>query len=179
MNRILAFASTALFATTLAACAQGGNTGTTSSAFRHVSIADNGDVIAHATDGGDARITAAGDLDVHGKSVVVTSAQRRLLQDYHTDVLALRRDAIATGKAGVETGVHALDAVAKGLASGNADSIDSEVDGRASKVDALAHAVCQDLARLYADQGLVTAAIPAFGPYATIEPHEVSECSRD
>lgn len=179
MNRILAFATIALFATMLAACVADGNSGTTNSAFQHVSVAGNGDVIAHATDGGDARITAAGDLDIRGKNVVVTPAQRQLLQGYHTDVLALRKDAVATGKAGVETGAHALDAVARGLASGNADSIDSEIDSRASKVDALAHAVCQDLARLYAAQGQVTAAIPAFRPYATIEPHEVSECRND
>jgi hypothetical protein len=179
MNRILAFASAALLATMLAACAAGGNSGTTNSAFQHISIADNGDVIAHATDGSDARITAAGDLDIQGKNVAVTPAQRELLQSYHADAMKLRKDAVATGKAGVETGMHALDAVAKGLASGSADSIDSEVNSRANKVDTLAHAVCQDLARLYADQGQVAAAIPGFSSYATIKPHEVSECRDD
>lgn len=179
MNRILAFASSALFAAMLAACMDGGNPDTTNSAFQHISIADNGDVIAHATDGSDARITAAGDLSIRGKNVVVTPTQRELLQGYHADAIGLRKDAVATGKAGVETGMHALDAVAKGLASGSADSIDSEVNSRANKVDALAHAVCQDLARLYSDQGQVTAAIPTFSPYATIESHKVSECRSD
>jgi hypothetical protein len=179
MNRILAFASAALLATMLAACAAGGNSGTTNSAFQHISIVNNGDVIAHATDGSDARITAAGDLDIRGKNVVVTPTQRELLRGYHADAIRLRKDAVATGKAGVETGMHALDAVAKGLASGSADSIDSEVNSRANKVDALAHAVCQDLARLYAAQAQVAAAIPAFSPYATIDSHEVSECRND
>lgn len=163
----------------LAACSQGNGHDGSTSVFRHLSIAGNGDVIVHARDGSDARITAAGDLDIRGKNVAVTPAQRKLLQGYHADATTLRRDAIATGKAGVETGMHALDAVAKGLASGNPDSIDSEVNGRANKVDALAHAVCQDLARLYADQGQVTAATTTFGPYATIEPHEVSDCHGD
>ncbi|MDE2224813.1 MAG: hypothetical protein KGJ46_06010, partial [Xanthomonadaceae bacterium] len=157
-------------ATALVACSNSGNSGTTKSAFQHISIADNGDVIAHATDGSGARITAAGDLDILGKNISVTPAQRALLQGYHADAARLRKDAIATGTAGVETGMHALDAVAKGLASGNADSIDSEVNSRADKIDVLARAVCQDLARLYADQGQVTTAIPAFSPYATIEP---------
>jgi hypothetical protein len=182
MNRILTLATALLIVAivaTVAACSRGGGHGRSTSIFQHLSIADNGDVVAHARDGSDARITAAGDLDIQGKSVAVTPAQRELIKGYHADAVVLRKDAIATGKAGMATGMHAFDAVAKGLASGNADSIDSEVDGRAKKVDALANTVCQDLARLYADQGRVTAALPAFGPYATIEPHEVSECRGD
>lgn len=163
----------------LGACNHGGDHSRTTSVFQHLSIADNGDVIAHARDGSTARISAAGDLDISGKPVTVSPTGRERLQSYRADTLALRHDAIATGKAGMQTGLHALDAVAKGLASGNTDSIDSEVNSRASKVDALAHTVCHDLARLYADQGQVTAAIPAFRPYATIEPHEVSDCHTD
>jgi len=163
----------------LGACNHGGDHSRTTSVSRHLSIADNGDVIAYARDGSTARISVAGDLEIAGKPVTVSSAGRKRLQGYRSDALALRHDAIATGKAGVQTGLHALDAVAKGLASGDTDSIDSEVNSRAGKVDALAHTVCQDLARLYADQGQVTAAIPAFRPYATIERHEVSDCHTD
>jgi hypothetical protein len=179
MNRILAFATAVSLVSLLSACVAGGNSGTTDSAFQHIAIADNGDVVVHAIDGGDARITAAGDLDVRGKNVAVTPAQRGLLQAYHADALALRKNAVATGKAGMDTGMHAIDAVAKGLASGNASSIDSEVNSRAKKVDALAREVCQDLARLYEDQGAIANAIPAFGPYATIEPHEITDCHVD
>lgn len=163
----------------LGACNHGGDHSRTTSVFQHLSIADNGDVVAHARDGSAARISAAGDLEIGGKPVMATASQRRLLQSYHANALALRNDAAATGEAGMQTGLHALDAVAKGLASGDTDSIDSEVNGRARKVDALAHTVCQDLARLYADQEQVTTAIPAFRPYATIEPHEASDCHVD
>lgn len=179
MNRILTFAGIIVIGASVAACSRGDGHDRNTSVFQHLSITDNGDVIAHASGGNSARISAAGDLDIQGKSVAVTPAQRELLQSYRADALALRKDAIATGKAGVETGMHALGAVAKGLASGNTDSIDSEVNSRADKVDALAHTVCQDLARLYAAQGQVTAAIPAFSPYATIESHEVSDCRND
>ncbi|HET7222765.1 MAG TPA: hypothetical protein VFI81_06185 [Rhodanobacteraceae bacterium] len=179
MKRILTLATVLLIVATVAACSRGGGHDRSTSIFQHLSIADNGDVVAHARDGSDARITAAGDLDIQGKSLAVTPAQRELLKGYHADAVVLRKDAVATGEAGMKTGMHALDAVAKGLASGNADSIDREVDSRAKQVDALANAVCQDLARLYADQGKVAAAMPAFGPYATIEPHEVSECRGD
>jgi len=179
MKRILIPAAIVLIVASVAACSHGSGHDRNTSVFQHLSVTHNGDVMAHAHDGSSARISAAGDLDIQGKSVAVTPAQRALLQSYHADAMALRKDAMATGKAGVETGMHALDAVAKGLASGNTDSIDSEVNSRASKVDALAHTVCQDLARLYAAQGGVTTAIPAFSPYATIEPHEVSDCRND
>jgi hypothetical protein len=178
MTSLKAFAL-ALAVGLLAACSQGRGDDGHTSVFQHLSIADNGDVIAHARDGSSARISAAGDIEIGGKPITVTAAQRRLLQSYHADTLALRRDAVATGKAGIQTGLHAISAVAKGLASGNPDSIDAEVNSRAQKVDALAHGVCQDLARLYADQGQVATAIPAFNPYATIEPREVSDCDAD
>lgn len=162
----------------LAACSGDGGHERNTSVFQHLSIADSGDVIVRAHDGSSARISALGDLDLGGKRITVTSTQRRLLESYHSEVLTLRKDAVATGKAGMQTGLHALSAVAKDLASGStsSSSIDSEVNGRASKVNVLADAVCQDLARLYADQEQVASAIPAFGPYATIEPHEVSNC---
>ena len=177
MNRFLIIATAAFCITLLGACASGDDTGTSTSALQHISIARNGDVIAHAHDGSSARISATGDLEIRGRSVAVTSSQRDLLQGYHAAALALRNDAIATGKAGVETGMHALDAVAKGLASGKPDSIDAEITPRANKVDALAQTVCRDLEHLHADQTAVAAALPAFAPYATIEQREVSGCS--
>lgn len=160
----------------LAACSQGDYDHADTSVFRHLSIAKNGDVLAHARDGSSARISPAGDLVIGEKRIAGDSGQRKLLRSYYADALALRDDAVATGKAGVQTGLTAVSAVASGLASGNPDSIDPKVNAKADKVDALAQTVCRDLARLYTDQGEVTAAIPAFGPYATIEPHEVSDC---
>lgn len=160
----------------LAACSSGGRDAGHTSVFQHLSIADNGDVIAHAHGGGDARVSAAGALAIAGKPVAVNPAQRQLLQGYHADALKLQKDGIATGAAGLSTGLHALGAVATGLANGDPDSIDSKVNARADKVEALARVVCEDFARLYADQGKVTAAIPAFAPYATIEAHDVSDC---
>lgn len=168
-----------LLAPALAACSSGGHDSRSTSAFQHLSIADNGDVIAYAHDGGKARISAAGELEIAGKPVPVTPAQRQLLQGYHADAVKLQKDGIATGAAGLSTGIHALGAVATGLASGNPDSIDAKVNAKADKVEALARAVCEDLARLYTDQGKLTAAVPAFAPYATIESHDVSECHTD
>lgn len=163
----------------LAACSPDRGDSRDTSAFQHLSIEDNGDVLAYAHDGNNARISAAGELDIAGKPVSVNPAQRQLLKGYHADALMLQKDGIATGAAGLSTGIHALGAVATGLASGNPDSIDAKVNARADKVEALARTVCADLARLYADQGELAAAVPAFAPYATIKSHEVSDCHTD
>ena len=161
----------------LAACAYDSNEH--DSAFEHLSIASNGDVIAHAQDGSDARITAAGDLEIENKHVGVAPAQRGMLRAYHDGALALRNDAVAIGKAGAHTGLAALGAVATGLASGDPDSIDSKVEHETDKVDALAQTVCRDLAKLYVAQQKLVVAVPPFQPYATIESHEVSDCHHD
>jgi len=163
----------------LAACSSGGHDAGSTSVFQHLSISDNGDVIAHARDGSNARISAAGELEIAGKPVPVNPTQRQLLAGYHADAVKLQKDGIATGAAGLSTGMHALSAVASGLASGNPDSIDAKVNAKADKVEALARTVCGDLAHLYADQGQLTAAVAAFKPYATIEQHEVSDCHTD
>lgn len=168
-----------LLAPALAACTDGGQEGGTTSVFQHLSINNNGDVTAHAHDGSSARIDSAGDLEIRGKRVDVTQAQRELLKSYHADALAVRGDAIATGKAGARTGLHAVGAVVSGLASGKPDSIDAKVDASADEVRTKVRALCQDLARLYSDQGKLVVALPSFGPYATIESHEVSDCEAD
>ncbi|TAN03931.1 MAG: hypothetical protein EPN36_11015 [Rhodanobacteraceae bacterium] len=160
----------------LAACSTGNQGGTYSSAFQHLSIDSNGNVIALAHDGSKATVTAAGALAINTKSIAVTPTQRQALENYHAAAIKLLDDGIATGKAGLSTGMHAIGAVVSGLASGNPDSIDAKVNARADKVSALAENVCTDLAQLYAAQGRVAAAIPAFKPYATIAPQEISDC---
>jgi hypothetical protein len=176
MNKTATLASIVLLAAMLGACSRGSNDYTSTSAFRHLNIADNGDVIVHARNGTNARITSAGDLTIAGKPVAIDSGQRQLLVGYRTDAVALRKDAIATGKAGAKLGLNALGTVAKGLASGAPDSIDKQLQPQADKVSGLGQKVCRDLAALHAAQGKLAAAIPAFTPYATIEPHDVSEC---
>lgn len=163
----------------LTACSTADEGSSHSSVFQHLSIDNHGNVIALARDGREATVTPAGDLVISGKPLAVTLEQRQLLETYRNAALELRDDGVATGKAGVHTGIHAIGAVASGLASGDPDSIGAKVNANADKVGALAREVCKDLARLYALQGKLTVAIPAFQPYATIERREVSGCRVD
>lgn len=141
----------------------------------YISIHD-GSIAVHAPGRADADITAAGDLNISGASITVTAAQRDLLKHYYSTALTLRDHGIATGNAGIATAGKALSSVASGLASGNTDKIDSEVNASAAKVEAQAALVCTDLAELRSTQETLAGQLPAFQPYALIKANEAEDC---
>jgi hypothetical protein len=143
----------------------------------HISIHD-GSIAVHAPGRADADITAAGDLSIAGTSIPVTTPERDLLSHYYTTALTLRDHGIATGKAGVATANKALSSVASGLASGNTDKIESEVNASAAKVEAQAVLVCNDLADLRTTQETLAGQLSAFQPYALIKAQEADDCLR-
>lgn len=135
-----------------------------------------GSIAIHARGVPDAYVTAVGDMSIDGKPVALVPAQRELLKQYYAQVLRVRDDGVAAGKAGAAMGGHAISAVAAGLAHGDPDSIGPAIDARASELEKKAVAICVDLASLHASQDAVTAALPAFTPYASIDTAEVSHC---
>ncbi len=143
--------------------------------FRSISIHDHSLAI-HARGAPDATVTAAGDLSIDGKAVALTPAQRDLLQQYYAQVVAIRSDGIATGKAGAAMAGHAIGSVAAGLAHGDPDSIGPAIDARAKQVEAKAMAICDDLVVLRTKQDAIVAALPAFKPYASIDAKESMDC---
>ncbi len=146
-----------------------------SSVFNHISIHD-GSVAVHARSAPDAEVTTAGDLSIDGKVVAVTNDQRDLLKQYYAQVIAIRNDGIATGKAGAAMAGHAIGSVASGLAHGNPDSIGPAIESRAKGIEAKAMAVCNDVETLRAKQTAIASAVPAFKPYALIDANEVKDC---
>ncbi|TAM62322.1 MAG: hypothetical protein EPN49_04610 [Rhodanobacter sp.] len=163
-----------LAATCLAGCDDDGRHETIAN---YISIHD-GSIAVHAPGRADADISAAGDLSIANASVPVTAAQRDLLKHYYGAALTLRDHGIATGKAGIATAGQALKSVASGLASGNPDKIDSEVNASAARVEAQAALVCNDLADLRTAQQALAAQLPAFQPYAQIKASEADDCRR-
>ncbi|HEY8681937.1 MAG TPA: hypothetical protein VIM06_02100 [Rhodanobacter sp.] len=137
----------------------------------------DGSIAIHAHGRADANITAAGDLNIAGTKVTVTSEQRDLLKQYYITALMMRDHGIATGKAGMATAGKALSSVASGLASGNTDKIDSEVNASTANVEAHAALICNDLADLRSTQEkLLASQLPAFQPYALIKANEADDC---
>lgn len=135
-----------------------------------------GSVAVHAPGRPDADISAAGDLGIAGKAITVTAAERDLLRHYYATALAIRDHGLATGRAGMATAGKALSSVASGLASGNPDKIDAEVNASAAKVEASAALVCNDLADIHATQEKLAAELEAFRPYALIKASEADDC---
>lgn len=147
----------------------------------HVSVisfvdVDGGKVALRAPDRPDAVISAVGDLSIGTGSVSVNAAQRDLLKHYYATAVSLRDHGIATGKAGIAVAGKALGSVASGLASGNTDKIDSEVNASAAKVEAQAMLVCKDVGELRITQDALATQLPAFQPYARIKAHDVEDC---
>lgn len=145
------------------------------SGFHHLTLR-NGVLTAHAQGQPDAVIDAAGDLRIDDRPITVTPTQRDLLKKYYRDVAAIRQAGIETGKAGAAMAGHAIGAVAAGLAHGDPDSIGPKIEARAKDIKAKAMVICNDVASLRTDENAITAVLPAFKPYANIDPHEVDDC---
>jgi hypothetical protein len=154
-----------------AGCSHGHN----DSVISYIDI-HGGKVAVSAPHQDDAVISATGDLNIGAGNVPVNAAQRDLLKRYYSTAVSLRDHGIATGKAGIAVAGKALGSVASGLASGNTDKIDSEVNASAAKVEAQASLVCQDVAELRTTQDALASQLPVFAPYARIKSHDAEDC---
>lgn len=163
-----------VFAVLLASCSVD-DSGDSSGVFRHFSI-DNGSVAVHAQGVADAVVDAGGNLTIAGKSVSTSAAQRQLLARYHDSILTLRNAAVAAGKAGIKTAGKAIGSVIAGLASGNPDKIDAQVNAQAGQVAARVAELCGALREIRSTQDAIAAQIEAFRPYATISAEDVDHC---
>ncbi len=148
----------------------GGNMG-----LHHLTLR-NGVLTAHAAGQPDAVITPAGDLSIDGKPIALQPTQREMLKSYYGDVVAIRQAGIETGKEGAAMAGKAVGAVVSGLAHGDPDSIDKKVNAQAGKIEVKAMMICTSVAALGATEDGIAASLPAFKPYANIDPHEVDDC---
>ncbi len=123
-----------------------------------------------------AELSAKGDFSVGGKPVTVTAEQRALLVAYHRELGGIADAGIATGKEGARLAGKAVGAAVRGIFSGDPDRIDREVDAEARKVEAEAMKICDRLPGLYQAQQELAASLPAFRPYAGMEPDDARKC---
>ncbi|MEO5558198.1 MAG: hypothetical protein ABIO49_00800 [Dokdonella sp.] len=158
---------------TLAAC-EGSQK---NNSFTHFSVVDDTHVAIHARGAADAILAADGSLSIDGKILATTPPQQGLLEGYYRGIDAMRRDAIATGAAGIATAGTAIVSVVSGLASGDPDSIGPKVDAKAAKVDAAAAKLCADLEELRKQQEAIVVQLDAFRPYASIGTSETEDCA--
>ena len=150
--------------------------GSTSFANGRIKVSGNTATV-HVKGAPEAVIGASGSLQIGHDVIATNPAQQALLRDYYHHAAAVREHGIATGKAGAAVAGQAISSVAKGLASGNTDNIDKEVDAKASRVEQEANKICLDLVGVKAAQDALAAQLPAFNPYANvIDASATSDC---
>lgn len=142
---------------------------------------DRGDVVITARDGSVARVTPQGDLDIRGKAVTVTPGQRQLLQHYAAGIRDIQ-------DRGLEIGQHAVQMVGGMLGTlvssllvdgGDSQDLDQKMRAKAEPLKDEARALCKDVKDEKKVQDAITASLPAFQPYAVIEPHPEQSCHID
>ncbi|HEY0197756.1 MAG TPA: DUF2884 family protein [Rhodanobacter sp.] len=140
----------------------------------------DGLVTLHAKGSPDATISATGDLGIDQHAVEVNANQRSLLQQYYRNAAAVRQHGIETGKAGAAIAGQAISSVAKGIAKGDTDQIDKEIDAKTAVVTQTALKICGDLAGIKTAQDALASQLPAFKPYAAIvDAGAVIDCEKD
>jgi hypothetical protein len=154
--------------------------GSDSSLLDGAIILSNNQATLHPKDTPPALITSAGDFSIDGKSIVTDPSQRALLLQYFQNVQAVHDHGIATGKAGVAVAGEAMKSVASGLASGNTDQIDKQVNAKAKLVQESALKICSDLSGIKSAQDQLSTQLPPFKPYAHIvSADQITDCMKD
>ncbi len=173
MNVIRSLIATSLLVASISGCS-GGN-----SVFHDISIIDHTHIAVHARMAPDAHVSSDGTLSVSGKTLATTPLQQNLLRRYFASVIALHDDAIATGKAGIETAKQAIGSLATAAASRDTAGLDKSIDAKATVVDKSAARVCRDLSAIVSTQDAIAASLPAFRPYALVRERNLSDCDRN
>lgn len=129
------------------------------------------------TPGSQATITPNGDLIIDGKALPLTGAQRSDVLAYRARLIDVAQRGIEVGRQGAALGIHAAsDALSMVFAGQSGDQIKGRVDAQAATVRQAASQLCARLPALRASQQKLAAAVPAFRPYATMNPKDIEDC---
>ncbi|HEY3859142.1 MAG TPA: hypothetical protein VGM47_05955 [Gammaproteobacteria bacterium] len=144
----------------------------------------DGDVVITADDGSVARIGPTGDLSIRGKTVSVTPEQRKLLQRYALGVRDIQERGLEIGQHAVQMVGGMLGTLASALfedgdAADNDKDLDQKMKAKAEPLKEEARALCKDVKSEKQVQDQIASALPAFQPYALIEPHPEHSCHID
>ena len=128
-----------------------------------------------------AEITPLGDFLVEGRPVAIDRHQRQELLLYRGEVIAIAKAGIDIGERSAQA---ALDAVDRGLFSLMFGAITGSLERRIEKtvretVEPGVRQICLSLPALRDRQQRLSATLPAFRPYATLEADDVEDCENE
>ena len=129
-----------------------------------------------------AEITPRGDLLIDGKVQAIDAGQRRQL-------LAYRGQVIVVAKAGIDVGQRSADAALAALGEGSwvgllVGAVTGSLERRVERVvkqeiEPAVRGICRQLPAMMDSQQRLSASLPQFRPYATLEADDVANCEKD
>lgn len=125
-----------------------------------------------------AEITPAGDLLIEGTSIATTPEQKALVLAYRGELLGVVGDGMAIGMEGARVGIDAAASALKGMLSGQSgDEIGKQAGEHAkAKLKPMVEQLCTRMPGLLSAQQALSAALPEFAPYATMDQSDVDDC---
>jgi len=123
-------------------------------------------------------ITPDGDFLLDGEAVAVTPAQRALLLQHRARIIEIAEAGMDVGMQGADLAGKAMAEAFRGIFSGESEQeIERRVEAEAGGIKAAALELCERLPALYRSQQALAAALPEFGPYATMTADDIDDCS--
>lgn len=162
MKAFLILAGSVLLVVALAGCSPGINEG-----IGHRITFDSTGMKVHATGKPDAHVGRDGSLDIGGRAIDVTPAQRELLQRYYGEARATMATGKAVGRQGVQMATHGIGAAIRSIFHDDSTEMDKRMDAASANIEAAAGKLCHDVEALAATQEAIASGIPAFAPYAS------------
>lgn len=128
-----------------------------------------------------AEITPRGDFLIEGKAVAINAAQRQQLLGYRGLVIGIAKDGIDVGERAAMAAIEATDTSLFGLIVGGlTGSLERRVERTVKQhIEPMVRQICHRLPDVLASQQQLSASLPQFRPYATLERDDVDDCEKD
>lgn len=128
-----------------------------------------------------AEITPRGDFLIEGKAVAINATQRQQLLGYRGLVIDIAKDGINAGEHAAMAALEATDVSLFSLIwGGMTGSLERRVERTVKQhIEPMVRQICQRLPDVLASQQQLSASLPQFRPYATLERDDVDECEKD
>lgn len=125
-----------------------------------------------------AEITPAGDFLIDGTAQPIDARQRRELLAYRGLVVEIAKAGIDIGQRGAEAALTAVDGSWIGLMFGAmTGSLERRIERTVrQEVEPAVRGICRLLPRVMESQQRLSASLPQFRPYATLERDDIDDC---
>lgn len=128
-----------------------------------------------------AELSPDGDLLIEGELVPTTPEQRAMLLAHRHQLEGIALAGLAIGAQGADVAGTALTGIGEALFGGDEGrrAYEARIEAEAARIGDEAQKLCGLLPALYESQQSLAATLPAFAPYATMTPDDISDCGKD